>query len=547
MIDRKERIKQKGFNFRLDADVQNQDTFQRQNPVDYAKIKVGAKTLDDAVIKVGDLRIADGRYADKRKILHAIAKEDILYLRQVSNFFYKTSGIYQRILRYMAYLYRYDWMVTPYLISESVASQKIIDEFNKILMFLDSFGIKNFLGRVALKVFKDGAYYGYIVEQGNTIAIQDLDANYCRSRFKINNRPCVEFNMRFFDDHFKNVAERIKVLNLFPDDFKKGYLLYKKGKLQPEFPGDTSGWYVLDVKQSIRFAMDDKEMPPFISMIPSIIDLDEAQDLNRKRLKQKLLRIIIQQLPLDKNGDPIFDIDESIDLHNNAVQMVGKSTHTDVLTTFASTTVADMSDKGNTSAVDDLEIMERTVYNSAGIPQNLFNADGNISLEKSVINDEAYLRVLMNQFEVFLNQIIERFNTKPKKIVYKVHLLPTTEYNYIELSKLYKEHTQLGYSKMLPQIALGQAQSAILANAHFENEVLELVNLFIPPMSSNTMNAESMKNAQENNKKNKSGNGQAEQQQKKAEANTEENKGGRKELPDSKKSDKTIANRESMS
>lgn len=547
MIDRKERIKQKGFNFRLDADVQNQDTFQRQNPVDYAKIKVGAKTLDDAVIKVGDLRIADGRYADKRKILHAIAKEDILYLRQVSNFFYKTSGIYQRILRYMAYLYRYDWMVTPYLISESVASQKIIDEFNKILMFLDAFGIKNFLGRVALRVFKDGAYYGYIVEQGNTIAIQDLDANYCRSRFKINNRPCVEFNMRFFDDHFKNVAERIKVLNLFPDDFKKGYLLYKKGKLQPEFPGDTSGWYVLDVKQSIRFAMDDKEMPPFISMIPSIIDLDEAQDLNRKRLKQKLLRIIIQQLPLDKNGDPIFDIDEAIDLHNNAVRMVGKSTHTDVLTTFASTTVADMSDKGNTSAVDDLEIMERTVYNSAGIPQNLFNADGNISLEKSVINDEAYLRVLMNQFEVFLNQIIERFNTKPKKIVYKVHLLPTTEYNYIELSKLYKEHTQLGYSKMLPQIALGQAQSAILANAHFENEVLELVNLFIPPMSSNTMNAESMKNAQENNKKNKSGNGQAEQQQKKAEANTEENKGGRKELPDSKKSDKTIANRESMS
>ena len=43
---------------------------------------------------------------------------------------------------------------------------------------------------------------------------------------------------------------------------------------------------------------------------------------------------------------------------------------------------------------------------------------------------------------------------------------------------------------MLPQIALGQSQSSILANAFFENDVLDLVNLFIPPMSSNTMNAD---------------------------------------------------------
>jgi hypothetical protein len=49
---------------------------------------------------------------------------------------------------------------------------------------------------------------------------------------------------------------------------------------------------------------------------------------------------------------------------------------------------------------------------------------------------------------------------------------------------------QLGYSKMLPQIALGQSQSSILANAHFENEILDLVNVFIPPVMSSTMNAD---------------------------------------------------------
>jgi len=43
---------------------------------------------------------------------------------------------------------------------------------------------------------------------------------------------------------------------------------------------------------------------------------------------------------------------------------------------------------------------------------------------------------------------------------------------------------------MLPQIALGQSQSAILNTAYFENDVLDLVNVFIPPMMSSTMNAD---------------------------------------------------------
>ena len=43
---------------------------------------------------------------------------------------------------------------------------------------------------------------------------------------------------------------------------------------------------------------------------------------------------------------------------------------------------------------------------------------------------------------------------------------------------------------MLPQIALGQAQSAVLRTAFFENDVLDLVNVFIPPLMSSTMNAE---------------------------------------------------------
>ena len=98
------------------------------------------------------------------------------------------------------------------------------------------------------------------------------------------------------------------------------------------------------------------------------------------------------------------------------------------------------------------------------------------------------------------------------------------------MAKMYKEQMQVGFSKMLPQIAMGQTQSSILANAYFENDVLDLVNLFVPPLMSSTMNAEILGT----NKNGSSPNG-------------EDNKVGRKEKEDDQKSEKTIANRESMS
>jgi hypothetical protein len=101
------------------------------------------------------------------------------------------------------------------------------------------------------------------------------------------------------------------------------------------------------------------------------------------------------------------------------------------------------------------------------------------------------------------------------------------------MAKLYKEQSQNGYSKMLPQVALGHSQSAILATAEFENDVLELINIFTPLLSSNTMSSDALKKD-----KNETG--------KKPKAQEEEKKAGRQEKPDDEKSEKTIANRESM-
>lgn len=522
--NRMEEIKKKGFKMNFLSDTDN--VIRPYTETDFSKIKIGAKTLDDATIELSQLEKINPRLANKKDVLDAINNSDYGKMREISNFFYKTSGIYSRLCRYMAYLYRYDWMITPYINSENIKEEKILNVFHKALNFLDDFEVKKFFGEVALKVIRNGCYYGYVIPQNDKVSIQELSPSYCRSRFEVNGRPAVEFNMKWFDDKFSDTEQRMKILGLFPKDFSKGYIMYKQGKLVPQFKGDSPSWYLLDVDSVIKFNINGEDFPAFISIIPAILDLDAAQELDRKKMAQRLLKIIIQKMPLDKNGDLVFDVDEAQQLHNNAVRMLGKAIGIDVLTTFADVDVADMADKNTTTTVDDLSKVERTVYNEAGVSQMQFNTDGNIALEKSILNDEASMYNLLVQFEGFLNVLLKDFNKNPKKIKLKAQILTTTIYNYKEMSKLYKEQTQLGYSKMLPQIALGQSQSSILANAYFENDILDLINVFIPPMSSNVMNSDALAAITGKNK-------------------TDNNEGGRPEKPDDQKSTKTILNKES--
>lgn len=243
--NRKEIIKKKGFSI-LSVDNDSAQLADNQTgfvPVDFSKLKIGNMTLDNAVLNLSTFQNTDSRLGRKENILKAIHDGDIVTQREISNYFFNISGIYSRLCKYMAYMYRYDWMVTPYI--NDTATDKDEDNalaaFYKILLFLDNSELKKTFGEIALKVIKDGCFYGFLQTTEKRAYIQELPVNYCRSRFFANGRPVVEFNMRYFDLNFKDIAQRMKILDIFPKEFKKGYVAYKKGKLVPQFPGDTAG------------------------------------------------------------------------------------------------------------------------------------------------------------------------------------------------------------------------------------------------------------------------------------------------------------------
>ena len=90
---------------------------------------------------------------------------------------------------------------------------------------MDNSDIKQLCYQMSLHVIKDGAYYGYLVDTGNSLVIQQLPLRYCRSRYYVGTSPAVEFNMRFFDDKFNDPTYRLRVLKLFPNEIQKAYIL----------------------------------------------------------------------------------------------------------------------------------------------------------------------------------------------------------------------------------------------------------------------------------------------------------------------------------
>ena len=82
MRDRQEEIRSKGFSI-----VDRRQAYE--GPIDYGRMKIGTKQLDDAVLDLGAIKKANRNNVNKETVLAALYKNDIPKLREISDYFYK--------------------------------------------------------------------------------------------------------------------------------------------------------------------------------------------------------------------------------------------------------------------------------------------------------------------------------------------------------------------------------------------------------------------------------------------------------------------------
>lgn len=535
--------------------------FKRVNtprpPMDFGLLKVRKMTIKpaEAIIYKEDSKgrnSVDWTRQTHDKMIEVTKGTDLKQIRSLSKYFFQTNGVYARAVRYLADIYKYDFLLYPNLDLDlemtDEFSDKILKKFNVLLEHFDNSAIQLMCRKWANTVCIEGCYYGYICDDVNDkLVVQDLPVDFCRSRFLYKGMPLVEFNVQYFDKVTSDQKYREKLLGLFPEEFQVGYRKYKAGKLPAEEQGDEAGWILLDMNRSFKFNFNDEDIPPFLYAIPDIIGLDEVEDLEKEKLLQQIQKILIQKFELDQNGQIPFTMKELQQLNQNAVDMVGDAVGVSVLSTVAEVSLEDLATSSGTESQNNLEAAQNSVYNALGISANLFNTDGNLALEKSIIIDEAYIKPLLLQFEQFFNRYLEwKFNKKDLK--FRMKMLLTSIFNSSDMSSKYENLTKIGFSRFLPMVALGHTQKEVISMAKLEQQIMQLDAYMLPPFSSNTMSSDTWSDIKAQQQQILSGGkvtpvgGQADTARSGSVTSDSTGGAGRPQLPNDKKSDKTIAN-----
>ncbi len=77
--------------------------------IDFNKMRIDQKLFkDDVTLNTSIFDRRNRRRIRKHEVYRALERHDLKELRAISNYFFLRSGIYSRLCRYMAYLYRYD-------------------------------------------------------------------------------------------------------------------------------------------------------------------------------------------------------------------------------------------------------------------------------------------------------------------------------------------------------------------------------------------------------------------------------------------------------
>lgn len=439
-------------------------------------------------------------------------------LRELSQFYFYSSGFYRRVCTYYATLLYYTPIVIPHMVGrkKKITDKKCSERYYSALDLIEDLNFEQLCKHFALVTLREGAYYGMVKESEGKILIQDLPYEFCRSRMKsYTGIDIVEFNVSWFDK-IQDEKLKIETLKNFPKEIRKAYLQKSSGQ---------ENWVRLPIETGIHFTLYE-DRPFFSTIIPSIINVDDYVSLEKDKDSQNLHSLLIQEIPHTANGDLVFEPEEAVEFHKGLTSITKKNKYLDAITSYGKVDVKRILDD-DTASKDNLEKVTKLMYAESGVSRQIFSAEGNASVERSIQNDIALMMTLANDFAIWLRSFIN-LKFSDKNINFSVKILPVGQYNVKDYLTQSLSAAQYGYSSLVPAIAMGFEQKQILDLKDLENDLLMMEDKLIPLRSSHTENGD------ENAKTGKKTLAEVEEAEKKGASKSEE-----------ERSEKTLKNRES--
>ena len=453
-----------------------------------------------------------------------IRSGDLAALRELSRYYYRTDSTYRNNIDFLASLPFYYTMVTPIFESGKGSKAQIVKAFYNACAFVEKMDVKNTFTEITREWIKTGIFNGVLQERSGKVTIQSLPIEFCRTRYKdFNNLNILEFDLRYFDVRYKDDVERAAAILTFPEIVQKAWRKFKADRTAydpwVEIPASAGG---------VSFCFAEDQSPLLIASIPALRKLKDGIEREERRDENELYKLLIQRMPIDSDGELVFELDEVAEIHAGVADMLRDEDTVEVLTTFGETTLENLQDSTSaTQSADRIDKYRHNAWNALGRSELLFNADNSSSLTYSIKKDESLLKSFLNIYNTWIKYHLNlRFSRTG--LTFDFEILPITMFNMKDFSSIYFQNAQFGYSKMYAGVANGIKQMDQISLMTFENDFLGMNEKMIPLRSSYTTSEKS------------SG------EEKKGSSSTQSkdlNKtGGRPDLPDEEKSEKTQAN-----
>lgn len=389
---------------------------------------------------------------------------------------YNASPHYKRVINYFAKIATLDYIVEPYgLDTEKVNEKPFRSGFQKTCDLLDQMNLKHEMKKVMQVCWVKDTFYGYEHEGKNSYFIQQLPNEWCAISSVEDGVFNFSFNMKFFD---RNKSQ----LEMFPKEFKKLYNKFKNGSV--------GEWVELDSTKTICIKVNeelDYDLPPFVGIFPSIFDIEDYKALKKTKSTIDNYKFIVQKIPLredsERNNDFLLDLTMVSSFHNKSADTI-PSTVGLLTVPFDIETIDFSSDRSERNQVWEAE---HDFYTSVGTSSLLFNGDNasQANLQKSIKVDELEAFSILRQIERWVNRKIKFVVKGAYK--FRCKILDTTIFNRDEyIDKLLKS-AQFGLPvKMMLCSLLGVSPNQVSSMTYLENEILGLVDKFVPLQSSHT-------------------------------------------------------------
>lgn len=405
-------------------------------------------------------------------------------LRQLSQFLYRMSHPYRRLINYQAM--HVDLTAQSIIPLQDFTKErdveKTIENYYKTLEKVHHVNLDSEIYKCLVIAWREDIFFGYVYEDETGFFIMPLDGNYCKVS-SINYDGTLNFAFDF--SYFRSHSD---LLEWWDPEFKKKYNSYT---------GDNNlRWQELDPERTmcLKVNLDDPTLilPPFVALFEPMIDLIDLQSIQKVKDELSIYKLLVARLrPLNGTNIPDdweVDIDTAIEYYNKFAESLPPAVDAAI-----SPLPIDAIEFKETDTSDD-DMISKSMSNllkQAGGSQILDNDKSGATIFKAqiIFDTQNALRPVLSQINKWINRYIGYELGDDHAYVKYLPVSPWTKTDYKDelLSS-----AQYGVPVKMAVAALdGFDPLEILSMEFLENDCFKLHETWIPLQSTYTQSSNS--------------------------------------------------------